>query len=67
MSAQMVEPLLSMLKTTITYHAPIRKSGVGNCADIAEPQGSVNIDVGTMLNLEDANASERAYGKKEQA
>lgn len=48
MTAGMVTPLLSMLKTTIKYVAPV------NCSLVSTPpSGGVDIDVGQMLNLED--------------
>ncbi len=44
--AKMVTPLLSMLKTTIKYVAPV------DCALVKEPpSGGVDIDVGTMLEI----------------
>ena len=53
LSAGMIEPLLSMLKTTITYLAPVSISSLlSSCAgDITNPSGGVDIDVGAMLDL----------------
>ena len=53
LSAGMVTPLLSMLKTKITYLAPV------SCSMVDAPTGGVDIDVGTMLDipiLDDINA-----------
>lgn len=48
LQAGMVTPLLSMLKTTIRYNAPL----TGNLAGCAEaPSGGVDIDVGSMLDI----------------
>ena len=48
LQAGMVNPLLSMLRTTISYNAPL----TGNLAGCAEaPSGGVDIDVGTMLDI----------------
>ena len=47
LSAQMVPSLLSMLKTSITYLAPV------SCGAVDSPSGGVDIDVGTMLNIGD--------------
>ncbi len=52
LSTQMVTPLLSMLKTKIAYIAPI--GGLASCiGDIKAPEGQVDIDVGSMLNIND--------------
>lgn len=48
LQAGMVTPLLSMLKTTIGYYAPLTGNLAG-CADA--PSGGVDIDVGTMLDI----------------
>lgn len=53
LEAGMVTPLLSMLKTKITYLAPV------SCSFVDSPTGGVDIDVGTMLDipiLDDINA-----------
>lgn len=52
LEAGMVTPLLSMLKTTITYYAPLKLTTLANmCADAEAPSGGVAIDVGTMLDI----------------
>lgn len=52
LEAGMVTPLLSMLKTTITYYAPLKLTALASmCADAEAPSGGVAIDVGTMLNI----------------
>ncbi|MBQ1242878.1 MAG: hypothetical protein IIX98_00745, partial [Clostridia bacterium] len=45
LQAGMVTPLLSMLKTTISYLAPV------SCSAVTSPSGGVDIDVGTMLDI----------------
>ena len=52
LEAGMVTPLLSMLKTTITYYAPLKLTTLASmCADAEAPSGGVAIDVGTMLDI----------------
>ncbi len=51
LSTQMVTPLLSMLKTQIAYIAPV--GGLGSCVGAESPSGAVDIDVGSMLNIND--------------